>query len=143
MIERWCDVNPIFEGRVVVIAVTLALGLAIGGTVLGARLHSEFGFAGESGRPVYAAYGWPWTWKTNAPESLIAYHNDQVDDAGSGSILGDLSAWPEHGVRIFVFLATTAMWFLAALTFESVVWWLGRRLRGRWPARSGTMGTVQ
>jgi hypothetical protein len=135
--------NPIFDGRVVTGAIALAVVLAIMGTVLGARLHSEPGFQGEGGQPVYRAYGWPWAWKTNAPESLIAFWNDQGDERESGSAFADLTAWPEHGVRVFVFLGTTTMWFVAAVTAESVLWLVRRRLLRVRQRRTSAAGTVE
>jgi len=97
----------------VVAAIVLAAGLAVMGTVLGARLHSEPAyFAGEGGRSVYTGYGWPWSWKTNAPRSVIEFSNDTRE----------YPLYSEDGYAPAVFLWTTIMWFLAALTAEALLW---------------------
>jgi hypothetical protein len=103
------------------------------GTILGALLHSGRGLAGEGGRPVYPGYGWPMVWKTNAPDFVI--------EAWNQNRATDLGAYNKDGVRPTVFLATTIMWFLAALIAEGLLAGLaclvvlpGGRLRRLWPS---------
>lgn len=113
-------------------ALVLAVGLAVMGTILGARLHSEYAFSGEGGRPVYPEYGWPWGWKTDAPRSVIEGSDDGAQ--------WEWARYDENGYAGGIFLMTTAMWFVAALVAEALLGAVAHCARLLWRKVAGSPG---
>lgn len=142
-LERWfvvpmsavCRIGPFRVPRwLLLVAITVALCGSCAATNAGlTHQRGETTCPSEGGDACgYATYGWPWSWKTDAPESAIARSTDG----------GSIFAFDEDGYSQGIFFATAAMWFAVALTAEAIVIAIGWALRLLIRSPQGNSGTA-